>query len=267
MDKIRQAIERSRAERQTAESAATVRPDASSAVPARRAAPPFHADEQALAAARILPASDPGAASGALRMLRTMVLQRLGEHQWRTLGVISARGGDGKTELAANLAVAIANDPRHSAVLVDLDVAFPSLAASFGTPDLPGLSAVLLGEAQLEDVVVTPVGLGRLEIVPLADKNASVDPSLVALPTLAEALLALHDRPDAIVVVNLPPVLDSDAALTAATLCDCLLFSVREGETRRAELERALGLLSAVPILGTVLLDSLTAPVAAGQKG
>jgi Mrp family chromosome partitioning ATPase len=71
----------------------------------------------------------------------------------------------------------------------------------------------------------------------------------------------LAEREDSIVIVDLPAVLDSDAALTAATLCDCVGFAVREGTTTRADLERGLGVLAAVPVLGTVLVDSLTAPV------
>jgi Mrp family chromosome partitioning ATPase len=183
------------------------------------------------------------------------------EHGWRKLGVVAARRADGKSTLAGNLAVAIATDPRCSAVLVDLDVSAPWVASAFGVPDGQGLASCLIGDVALDECVFAPTGVGRLEIVTLAAEGDAVDPAIVALPSLATTLSRLAEREDSIVIVDLPAVLDSDAALTAAPLCDCLVFAVREGITTRADLERGLGLLAAVPVLGTVLVDSLTAPV------
>jgi len=268
MDKIRQAIERSRSER-SSEIAGT---DAGSSARERTAAPrraamPFEPNTDAMAEAHILPANDSGSAASAIRLLRTIVLQKMRERGWRTLGIVSSHGADGKSVLAGNLAVAIATDPRSSAVLVELDVGALWLADAFGAPTTQGLAAALVGEAEVEDCIVAPTGIGRLEIIPLSRGADRADAGLLALPSLATLLKSLADRPDTVVVVDLPAVLDDDGALTASTLCDCLLYAVREGVTKRADLERGLGLLAAVPVLGTVLLDSLTAPAAESSKG
>ena len=262
MDKIRQAIERSRAERERGENPRPAEAMHSSQPAARslRAGLPFEPSALGLANAQILSPTDSGDAANAIRLLRTIVLQRMHENQWRTVGVVSARHADGKSTLAGNIAAAIGADPRCSAMLVDLDVSAPWVGTTFGTPDCAGLAAHLLGEADLEDSTFAPIGMGRLEIIPLAPVDVMVDPAIVALPSLAATFNRLKQRDDAIVIVDLPAVLDSDAALTAASLCDCLVFVVREGTTTRADLERGLGLLSAVPVLGTVVLDSLTAP-------
>ncbi len=263
MDKIRQAIEQARTERERSAPNQHDIPATSSAPahPLRRAAVPFEPNAERLADALILPANDAGEAARAIRLLRTIVLQRMHEHGWRTLGIVAAHHADGKSTLAGNLAVAIATDPRCSAVLVDLDVSAPWVSRTFGAPNSDGLAACLLGETDLEHCTFAPTGVGRLEIVTLAPEGAAVDPAIVALPSLAVTLGRLKEREDSIVIVDLPAVLDSDAALTAATLCDCLIFAVKEGRTTRADLERGLGLLAAVPVLGTVLMDSLTAPV------
>lgn len=268
MDKIRQAIERARSEKDVAATSSRTESTATMATLAtKRAAMPFEPNLETMGRAHLLPATDPGAAGNAIRLLRTIVLQKMRERGWRTLGIVASHGADGKSVLAGNLAIAIATDPRSSAVLVELDVEAPWLASAFDAPPTPGLAAALVEEADVDDCVLAPTGFGRLEIIPLASNGNLAESGILALPRLASLLKSLSDRPDTIAVVDLPAVLDNDGALTASTLCDCLLYAVREGVTKRADLERGLGLLAAVPVLGTVLLDSLTAPMAESSRG
>ena len=63
-------------------------------------------------------------------MLRTQVLQRVRLHGLRTIGVISAVDSEGKTLTAINLAIAVAADLGHTALLIDLDLRNPSIAGS-----------------------------------------------------------------------------------------------------------------------------------------
>jgi Mrp family chromosome partitioning ATPase len=56
-----------------------------------------------------------------------------------------------------------------------------------------------------------------------------------------------------IVIFDLPPVLDAADALAFTPYVDATLLVVEEGKTRRKEIERALDLLSATNVLGTVL--------------
>jgi len=61
-------------------------------------------------------------------MLRTQVLQRMKENNWRSIAVFSPGSEDGKTTTAINLAISIANDHRHTVLLVDYDLKRPTIA-------------------------------------------------------------------------------------------------------------------------------------------
>ena len=70
-----------------------------------------------------------------------------------------------------------------------------------------------------------------------------------------EALLA-HIRarsPDAIVIMDLPPVNVTDEALVVAPRLDAVLLVVSEGITPRDDLSRALSALSDFPIAGVIV--------------
>jgi len=62
----------------------------------------------------VMPADCSGPTGHAFRMLRTQVLQRLRQRNWNTLAVVSPTPGEGKTYIAANLAIAIAGDTNHN---------------------------------------------------------------------------------------------------------------------------------------------------------
>jgi protein-tyrosine kinase len=273
MDKVRQALDRAREER-----AAIAAGGAQGVLVADEPGPahapgddgrlsqPSAALARALAVGadllernRVLQADDRSEAAQAFRMLRTQVLQRMREHGWRTLGIVSARSLDGKTTVAANLAVAISADPRHTAVLVDLDLHRPAVARLFGASGAEGIDEVLHERATVDSVMLRPTGIDRLRLLPAQDSGQRASAGLVARPSCEALLAELKGRyTNRIIVVDMPPVLDNDDALTLAPLCDCLLFVVSEGRTARADVSRALTLLGATPVLGTVLNNCST---------
>src|SRR5215470_13018692 len=55
------------------------------------------------------------------RILRTKVMQLMTRNNMRSLGVTSPRYGDGKSNIAINLAMSIALDVKQTVCLVDLD--------------------------------------------------------------------------------------------------------------------------------------------------
>jgi Mrp family chromosome partitioning ATPase len=77
---------------------------------------------------------------------------------------------------------------------------------------------------------------------------------LLAGPKL-EALLG-HIRarsPDALVIMDLPPVNVTDEALMVAPRVDTVLVVVSEGSTQREDLSRTLSALSDYPVAGVVV--------------
>src|SRR5580704_9088719 len=81
---------------------------------------------------RILAHGGLGAAGNAYKLLRTQVMRRLQELEANTLAVFGSSAGDGKTLTAINLAIAIAADLGHTALLIDLDLRRPSIHRRLG---------------------------------------------------------------------------------------------------------------------------------------
>jgi Mrp family chromosome partitioning ATPase len=206
-----------------------------------------------LEANRILDASGSGAAAAAFRMLRTQVLQRMAEDQWRSLAVMSPGTEDGKTTTAINLAISLAHDMRHTVLLVDFDLKRPTIATLLGITPEAGADGVLQGTARLEDCLYHPDSVDRLVVLPT---RAALNNSSEALagPRCRDLVNELRGRyPERILVFDLPPVLGADDALAFAPLVECGLVVVAERSTLRADLLRCMELLRKTPIVGTVL--------------
>jgi protein-tyrosine kinase len=261
VDRIRKALDLAREERSR-----PVEPIAQQAQihePARIASLPieirytktrlFDPPSDLLESNRILDPSSPGAAAAAFRMLRTQVLQRMEEHHWRSLAVLSPGSEDGKTTTAINLAVSIASDHRHTVLLVDFDLRNPTIAGRLGIVPEMGADDVLRGQARVEDCLYHPDNFDRLVVLPA---RAVMDRSSEALagPRCRELVFELRARyPDRILVFDLPPILGADDALAFAPLVECALVVVTEGSTRRDDVLRTMELLRRTPVVGTVL--------------
>jgi Mrp family chromosome partitioning ATPase len=213
----------------------------------------FYASADLLEANRIVSVQGPGAAAGAFRMLRTQVLQRMMENNWRSLAIFSPCRDEGKTTMAINLAISLANDHLHTVLLVDFDLKRPTVAAKLGVSPKKGTDDLLRGEADVEECLYHPDGFDRLVLLPA---RAAMDNSSEALAGRRgrELVAELRSRyPDRIVLFDLPPILETDDALAFAPLVECGLVVVAEGMTKREDLLRCMELLHKTPIVGTVL--------------
>jgi Mrp family chromosome partitioning ATPase len=213
----------------------------------------FEPSESALESNRIVGASSRDPAAAAFRVLRTQVLQRLDENQWRSVAIFSPSVRDGKTTTAINLAISLASDHSHSVLLVDFDLKRPTLAAKFGFTPEHGSDDLLRGEVDIEGCLYHPQGFERLVILPARAPMANSSEALAG-PVSRRIVAELRSRyPDRIVLFDLPPVLGADDALAFAPIIDCGLIVVAEGTTRREDLLRSMELLRKTPIIGTVL--------------
>jgi capsular exopolysaccharide synthesis family protein len=202
---------------------------------------------------RILDGSSPQTVREAYKMLRTQVLQRMREHDFRTLAVVSAASGEGKSLTAINLAISIAQDANSKVLLVDLDLRRPSIHALFGLIPPVGLGDYLADRCSLQQAMYRPEPYERLVLLPV--REPVVNGSELLSPTRMRELVAQIRTclPDSVVLIDLPPVLLSDDALAFSPWVDAGLLVACEGRTRREDLVRTLELLRATKIVGTVL--------------
>lgn len=202
-------------------------------------------------------------ASEAYRSLRTMV-QFLGVDQSvKVLQVTSSRPGEGKSTLAANLALALAQGGRRVA-LVDTDLRSPRVEEIFGHADYDsrgGLTGVLVDTILLEYALRPSKHQGPED--PIVDANLRVldagerppyPAELLGSNRMVEVVASLRSEFD-FVILDSPPVLAVSDPLVVAGLVDAVLFVARAGIVQRRQLSQALDQLDQIdaPIAGIVL--------------
>jgi|SRR5580698_9729017 protein-tyrosine kinase len=213
-------------------------------------------DWTALRENRVVDWADRRPAAQAYRMLRTQVLQRARSHHLSTIGVISAANGEGKTLTAINLALGLAAEPNQSVLLMDLDLKRPSIARTLGLSLDQGLEGWFAGIAKLDDLWCGLEGAERLFLLPTMTPVPDSSEAL-ARATTKKMFQDLKERdPGRLMIVDLPPVLLSDDAITIAPCLDAVVLVVTEGRTRREDVSRTLDLLGNTRVIGTVLNQS-----------
>jgi len=265
MERIKQALERARAERQ-GQPAPAARQAEPTAAP-ETAAPPVEevvysqtrqveVSATELKAKRVVSAIDSGSFSDAYKMLRTKVLQRMGENDWNVLAVTSPGTGEGKSLTALNLAISIAMEIGHTVLLVDANLRHPSVHTHLGLPGEPGLSDYLLDDTPLNELFIHPRGIDHLTLLP-GGRPLQNSSEMLNSPKMGRLVDELKSRyAGRIVVFDLPPVLTAADAMAFAPYVDATLLVIEDGKTRRKEIEHAVELLSSTNILGTVLNKS-----------
>lgn len=173
------------------------------------------------------------------RSLRTAVQFSVRPGTPLTLLVTSSRPAEGKSTVAANLALAMA-DAGLRVVLVDADLRRPSVAATFDLIDSVGLTNVLIGQVELDDALQSygAAGLQVLTAGPLPPNPSE----LLATPDMAELVRRLGAAHD-VVVVDSPPLLAVTDATILSRLVDRTLVVGDASRIRRGPLAQALGLL------------------------
>jgi protein-tyrosine kinase len=189
------------------------------------------------------------------RMLRTRILQVMDANNWKSIAVTSPTPNSGKTLTAINLAISIAMESSHAALLVDADLRHPTVHKYFGYSPKSTLGHYLFDEEPVAPMLFRP-DMNRLTVLP---GRLPIHDSAEALgsPKWVSLLNEASSRyPDRIVVIDIAPVLNVDDALTIAPHIDCVLMVAENGRTKRDELQRALELLDGYPLIGTVLNKS-----------
>ena len=268
MERIKQAIEKSKTQREGQLVALSPVPaNLAGAVPLARVAPEHDSlegdvhywqtavvelDEVVLEQQRIVAHHKSHPASRSFDLLRTQVLQKMTENGWRSIAVTSPTTESGKTVVAINLAIGIAQQTNRTSLLVDLDLRRPRVASSLGLKREVSLNQVFSGEARVEEALVNP-GISRFVVLPT--QKPVPNPSEVLTSSKVGALMSeLREKyMDRVVVVDLPPVLAVDDVLAILPRIDCVLMVVGNGTSTRKEVEESMTRVSRFNMLGVVL--------------
>ena len=169
----------------------------------------------------------------------------------RQIVISSAIAGEGKSVMACNIATIMAQGQMR-VCLVEADLRRPKATGYLGIDGSVGLTEVVAGELDLDDVLVS-WNRGTLTVLPAGAMPP--DPSHLlgshAMNELLEKLRATYD----VVIIDAPPLLPvSDAAILGA-MSDGVILVARHGHVTREQVRHALDSLEAVDahLIGTVL--------------
>lgn len=186
-------------------------------------------------AAMVLTAKDPNSQiAEAFRYVRTMMNARFAvdDGECRVIQVTSASPGDGKSSVAANIAVAYARDGKRT-LLLDADLRRPNVAKLFtATAKKPGLSRALRGEIDSLDEVIHESGQPDLHVMPCGSlpSNPAEALSGMGFKELLADLRTMYE----VVIVDTPPLIPvSDPAIIAPLVDGVLLVLPLAKDTRR----------------------------------
>ncbi len=145
-----------------------------------------------------------GTGAEAIRRIRTSLFFEARSSSSNVFAVTSPTPGDGKSLLAANLALAIANAGR-SVLLIDADLRRPRQHKLFGCPSKPGLLEVLLAEVEWPDAVAMADGIQTLGLLTCGDATENPAERL-NLPSFRLFIENAREKYD-FVIVDTPPLL------------------------------------------------------------
>ena len=215
---------------------------------ARFAGPKHKIDRQHLRAQGLI---DPdGHVSELLEEFRIVKRQLLGAAldrgtaKSRRIMVCSPHPDEGKTFCAVNLAIAMAAERDLEILLVDADVAKPSVLSTLGLPKSGGLMAALSDDRVPVEELVQGTDIPNLWVLP-AGAATKHDAEFFASGATAEVLDRLTvGAPNRIVIFDTPPALAASPAAELAKHVGQVVLVARADVTGRSALEDACQLLS-----------------------
>jgi protein-tyrosine kinase len=154
--------------------------------------------------------------------------------------ITSSLPGEGKTYCAINLAMSIAMELDHTVLLIDADVARPSILRTLGLPAQRGLMDILLDDKlELADVMLR-TNVDTLSILPAGTSTPRAT-ELLASQTMSTFVSEIANRyPDRIVIFDSPPLLLTSEAHVLATHMGQIVLVVESETTTQHAVKESL---------------------------
>ena len=184
------------------------------------------------------------------RSLRTNIQYSSFDEKYQTLVVTSANPGEGKSTVAGNLALVLAQG-ESKVLLVDCDMRKPSLHKKFKISNTYGISDLLVGKKSMDEIAYKRNH--NLTII-TAGKNLPNPAEMLSSKAMTAFLEEMKKHFDYI-VLDTPPLQAVTDAQILSTKVDGTLIVVRSGVTKKDVVNNAVSIIKKVNgnIIGTVL--------------
>ena len=191
---------------------------------------------------RRLVTSRTGPFTESFRTLRSAIeLGQAAGSEIRSILVTSANASEGKSTVAAHLAVAFARSGSN-VLVVDADMHNPTQHQLFGIANENGLAEQLSNIGNAEIITEQASGEGLVSVIP-AGTSASPPAELLRSVPAHEFLEKLSYAYD-LVIIDSPPLRPVSDTLPLARIADATLMVSMRGQTNAAELDQAIELLA-----------------------
>jgi Mrp family chromosome partitioning ATPase len=184
-----------------------------------------------------------------------------------TVGVTSAKAGDGKTLIASNLAVSLAMVSQKSTVLVDLNIVKPRLHKIFGVQLGPGLLEALnhgdihISQTAIDNLFVLTAGkviiphenlFKQTTIAPTSNKE-QITPSLglEQFPAFRDIIYSLEQKYE-LVIIDMPAITSAQVPVLFTNQFQGLIVVIKSGETKREDLNLMFQRINTSQVFGFV---------------
>ena len=246
LQKVEEEIDRQQSLSELPPSVKPESPEGRAFAPAKVLSPALAAD------ARLVSLTDQGGMAAEKFRVLGLKLRHLRERRkLKRIVITSSIPEEGKSLIAANLALNQSRSKILNTVLVDGDLRRPEPGSRFGfRRDLAGLSEILRGERQLSEVVYKLQGTG-LHFIPagITPENPIELMQSGRLQQVLEQLETIFDW----IIIDTPPVLPLADTPLWMKLADGVLLVTREGVCDRKQLARAMEAVDNSTMLGVVV--------------
>jgi len=193
----------------------------------------------------------------AFRSLRTNIQFASVDRNLQTILVTSALPSEGKSTVAANLAIALAQSGKR-VVLLEADLRRPSVHRYLAVPNRLGLSAIFVQPQVYLDGSLQGTHVPNLKV--LTSGDLPPNPSeLLGSERMQAIIRQVREQAD-VLVLDTPPVMAVTDAVVLAPRVDGVLLVVKPGDTKTSALQAAVEQLRRVGanVLGVVLNEVQT---------
>jgi len=198
------------------------------------------------------------AAAEAYKLLRTNLDFSIpAKDKCKIIGVTSAMKGEGKSTTAVNIAYTMAQS-YEKVLLIEADLRLPTLAKRVRVQPRPGLSNLLIGQCNGNDILQKSGLINNLWVV----TAGSIPPNpaeLLGSEQMAVTIKTMSDFFD-VIIIDLPPLTAVSDALIVSKLTDGMVIVVRQEYCDRGSVDEAVRQLrfANAKILGFVMTGADT---------
>jgi protein-tyrosine kinase len=171
----------------------------------------------------------------------------------RSIMVTSALSGEGKSFVAANLAVNLAQNIDEHVLLMDCDLRVPCLHLKFGFGEVKGLSEYLANGTTLSPLLLLKTSVNKLTLLPAGSPPANPAEILSSdkMADLIDELLARYD--DRYIIIDAPPPLVVPDINAIAKKVDGIILVTNYRKTNLDLLDELIGEVGIEKIIGAVI--------------